>query len=187
MDSKPLRERDEEPRTSEENSQNRHWLRSQPGKSCEKMIQDLIIQDSDSDSGSEVPKSWEAFHNAGTSHHLQLDIEQGLRVKEKQDPATIILNNDVKITAGQTENPGSPRDYDIEAGDNGNPMNSDVIAARDTGSLSGNVSRGAVSDAISAIGDVDNLERTGLRNLNEKEKEFSGTKKSPYAFRSCKK
>ena len=59
-------------------------------------------------------------------------------------------------------------------------MNSDVIAARVTGNLSGRVSREAVSnareprlpvsDVLKEISDVDNLERTEPRNLNDNEK-----------------
>ena len=181
MNSKPLREREEEPRTSGENSQNRYWLRSQSGKSCEQMIQDLICQDLNSDSESEEEDTCGALPNANTGHHLHPKIRaQGQEMSEKQDLATIIINNDLEITAGQRENP-------------------DVIAARDTGNLSGDVSRGAVSDAreprlpvsgvLSEISDVDNLECTELRNLhdNEKENEFSETKRSPYALRSHKK
>ena len=72
VDSEPLRDRDVELEHSEENPQNKYWLRSQPGKSCGRMIQDLISQDSDSDSTSEeeMSKRWKALHSVDTSHHL---------------------------------------------------------------------------------------------------------------------
>ena len=52
MNSEPLIGRDEELGNLEGNPQNKYWLRSRPGKSCEQIMQDLISQDSDSDSES---------------------------------------------------------------------------------------------------------------------------------------
>ena len=50
-------------------------------------------------------------------------------MNEIQSPA--LINNDLEIPDGQKENPGSPRDDDIETGHACDPMNSDVIATRE--------------------------------------------------------
>jgi hypothetical protein len=74
VNSEPLVERAEEPRTSGENPQNKYRLRS------------------DSESGEEVSKPWEALHNANTRHHLHQHPEL-----ETQGQA--ISNDDVEINS----------------------------------------------------------------------------------------
>ena len=105
VNSEPLVERDEEPRTSGEDPQNRYWLRSRSGKSCDRMIQGLIGQNLISDSESEE-EICGALHNANTSHHLHSEIRTS--------------GNDVEMTAGQRGDTGNPKnDVLSETGDAG--------------------------------------------------------------------
>ena len=107
-----------------------------------------------------------ALHNANTSHHLHPEI---------RTQGQAINNNDVEMTAGQRENTGNP--------------SGDVIATRDTGNLSDDASRDAVSDVLSEINDVDNLERAEPCNLKDNKKDIESNigSRSPYALRSRKK
>ena len=149
---------DEEVENSEENPPNKYWLRSRPGKSCERMIQDLISQDSDSDSesGEEVSISWEAPHSANMSHHLHEhpNVEQGQAIR----------NYDLEITAGQGENTRN--------------LNADEIEIRD--------SVNDVFSEINIADNFERTEPCNL-NGNEKEFESSGINRSPYALRTRKK
>ena len=142
------------------------------------MIQDLMSQSSDSDSGSggEMSKSWEALHSVNTRHHLHQHpvIAQDKVVNETQGQA--IRDDDAEITASQRNDNGNPNDDEIETRDTGN-LNDD---ARET--------RNSVNDVLSETDNADNLERTEQCNLedNEKEVESRGVNKSPYALRTRK-